>query len=58
MAEFLSQGGYAFYVWGSYGLCALLMIGEVIVLRRQRTSTIARIRRLIRMRAEEANREG
>ena len=58
MSEFFAQGGYAFYVWGSYGLCAVLMIGEVIVLRRQRTTTLARIRRLIRMRAEEANREG
>ena len=58
MADFLSQGGYAFYVWCSYGACAALMIGELVVLSRGRKSTVARIRRLIRMRAEEANREG
>ncbi len=58
MSEFLSQGGYAFYVWCSYGACAALMIGELILLARGQKSTIARIRRLIRMRDEEANREG
>ena len=58
MADFLSQGGYAFYVWSSYGACAALMIGELIVLHRGQKGTVARIRRLIRMRAEEAKREG
>ncbi len=36
-SEFLSRGGYAFYVWGSYGLALLVMGGEVIlVLRRKK----------------------
>ncbi len=36
-SEFFSMGGYAFYVWGSYGLALLLMGGELIlVLRRKR----------------------
>ena len=31
------MGGYAFYVWGSYGLALLLMGSEMIlVLRRKR----------------------
>jgi heme exporter protein D len=30
MSEFLSQGGYAFYVWTSYGLSALALAGLAI----------------------------
>ena len=29
MSEFLSQGGYAFYVWSSYGMAAILLVLEV-----------------------------
>jgi heme exporter protein D len=25
---FLTMGGYGFYVWGSFGLCALVMVLE------------------------------
>lgn len=38
--EFFAMGGYAFYVWGSYGVTALFLIVEVVlVLRRKRTIT-------------------
>jgi heme exporter protein D len=26
--EFFAMGGYGLYVWGSYGVCALVMIVE------------------------------
>ncbi|HEX2566766.1 MAG TPA: heme exporter protein CcmD [Burkholderiales bacterium] len=32
MSEFLAMGGYAFYVWGSYGVTFVLLAIEVIVL--------------------------
>ncbi len=32
-AEFFAMGGYALYVWGSFGVCALLMIVEPILAR-------------------------
>ena len=36
-SNFFSMGGYAFYVWGSYGLALLLMGGEtILVMQRQR----------------------
>ena len=36
-SEFFSMGGYAPYVWGSYGLAFIAMAGEVLLLlRRQR----------------------
>ena len=34
-AEFFAMGGYALYVWGSFGACALLMIAEPFLARRR-----------------------
>jgi heme exporter protein D len=31
-SEFFSMGGYALYVWGSYGVTFLLLGAEVLVL--------------------------
>ncbi|MEE8379239.1 MAG: heme exporter protein CcmD [Gammaproteobacteria bacterium] len=37
LQEFLHMGGYGFYVWTSYGLCAIVLILNVIQsLSRQR----------------------
>ena len=33
--EFFAMGGYALYVWGSFGACALLMIAEPFLARRR-----------------------
>ena len=33
--EFFAMGGYAFYVWGSFGACALLMFAEPLLARRR-----------------------
>ena len=30
MEEFLHMGGYAFYVWTSYGIAAVVLIANVI----------------------------
>ena len=32
MNEFLSMGGYAWYVWGSYGVTFFLLAVEIILL--------------------------
>jgi heme exporter protein D len=38
VAEFLAMGGYAFYVWGSYCVTAMLLAAEVwLLVRRGRT---------------------
>jgi len=52
MSEFFAQGGYAFYVWCSYGAGALLLIMEIVQLRRKRRTILSRASRLVRMRAE------
>jgi heme exporter protein D len=35
LGEFLAMGGYGPYVWGSVGACALAMLIEPVLLRRQ-----------------------
>ena len=47
-SDFLAMGGYGLYVWGSFGVTALIMIAEPILAVRRRTSLIARLKRQIR----------
>ncbi len=49
---FFHMGGYALYVWGSFGVTALLMVAEPVALARQRKAMIRRLRRLIRLESE------
>ncbi len=53
VAEFFNMGGYALYVWGSFGVTALLMIAEPLLVRARRKAVLQRISRLIRIKAEE-----
>ncbi|NEV62944.1 heme exporter protein CcmD [Thiorhodococcus minor] len=50
MSEFFSQGGFAFFVWGAYGMVAALLVIEILQLRAQRRTLLARLGRLSRMR--------
>ncbi len=52
MAEFFDMGGYALYVWGSFGMTALLMIAETVLVRGRRRSILNRISRMVRMKTE------
>ncbi|WP_063370459.1 heme exporter protein CcmD [Sedimenticola thiotaurini] len=53
VAEFFNMGGYALYVWGSFGISALLMIIEPIMVRSHRRAVLQRIVRINRMKAGE-----
>jgi len=44
-AEFLAMGGYGLYVWGSFGVCALLMIMEPILVSKRRNAILRSLRR-------------
>ncbi|MGE5153135.1 MAG: heme exporter protein CcmD [Bdellovibrio bacteriovorus] len=55
MMEFLNQGGYAGFVWGSYGMALALLVAEVVGLRRQRRTILSRLGRLFRLRAPGGN---
>ena len=52
IAEFFDMGGYALYVWGSFGATALLMIAEPILLKKRRRLVLQRIARIVRMKVE------
>jgi heme exporter protein D len=56
MSDFLSQGGYAAYVWGAYGMVAALLVAETIGLRRQRREIAKRLGRMQRLRASGGER--
>jgi heme exporter protein D len=43
---FWAMGGYGLYVWGSYGMTVLAVVGEIWLLRRHRQRTLATLRRL------------
>ena len=51
-SEFFAMGGHAFYVWGSFGACAALMVIEPILARTRRSQAINELRREIRARNE------
>ena len=38
MSEFFSMGGYGFYVWGSYLIALVVMVGEVVSVLKRRKS--------------------
>ena len=46
--DFLHMGGYGLYVWGSFGVTAVIMIVEPIVVARNRKNTISRLKRQLR----------
>ena len=39
-SEFISMGGYGFFVWGSYGVAFLLLAAEIIMLRSRKRRVI------------------
>ena len=44
-SDFLSMGGYAIYVWGSYGVATGLIVVEVILLRSRRRAALEQLGR-------------
>ncbi|WP_293644823.1 heme exporter protein CcmD [Thiolapillus sp.] len=53
LSEFFAMGGYALYVWGSFGVTALLMIVEPLLVRQRRKAVIQRVSRLVRLKSEQ-----
>jgi heme exporter protein D len=47
-SEFFAMGGYALYVWGSFGACALAMALEPVLLARRRKAVLQSLRRQAR----------
>ncbi|MEB0140586.1 MULTISPECIES: heme exporter protein CcmD [unclassified Undibacterium] len=43
LAEFFAMGGYALYVWSSFGMAVLLLVLEPCLLRRRYTAAALRL---------------
>jgi len=48
VSEFFAMGGYALYVWGSFGLTAAVMVIEMVLIRNQRTELLRDLRNELR----------
>ncbi len=44
-AEFFAMGGYALYVWGSFGVCALAMVLEPFLIKKRHTQILQTLHR-------------
>ena len=44
-SEFFAMGGYAFYVWGSFGVTALALVIEPLLLRKRRSEALRSLKR-------------
>ena len=42
-SEFAAMGGYGFYVWGSFGMTAVVILGELVSLRARRKALSQRL---------------
>jgi len=42
-SEFFAMGGYALYVWSSFGMCALVLVLEPLVIRARNKAVIRRL---------------
>jgi heme exporter protein D len=45
VGEFFAMGGYALYVWGSFGACLLLMVVEPLLAKRRLNDVRQSLRR-------------
>ncbi|MEJ2529884.1 MAG: heme exporter protein CcmD [Gammaproteobacteria bacterium] len=52
-AEFFHMGGYAFYVWGSFGVTLLFMVIEPLLVTGRRRAILKRIARMARLNGGE-----
>lgn len=43
-ADFFAMNGYAFYVWGSYGVALLVFAVEIVMVRHRRQKTLCELR--------------
>lgn len=44
-AQFFAMGGYALYVWGSFGVAALALLIEPLLLKRRRNQVLKSLKR-------------
>ena len=55
VGDFFAMGGYALYVWGSYGVTAVVLAIEPLLVRKRRMDVLESLRR--ERRADEKQRK-
>lgn len=45
--DFVAMGGYAFHVWGSYGVTLVLMVTEMLLLILRKRGLLGHLRRTL-----------
>ncbi|QWD59660.1 heme exporter protein CcmD [Polynucleobacter sp. MWH-UH35A] len=43
-SEFFAMGGYALYVWSSFGICALVLVLEPLLVRARFKAIVRRLK--------------
>ena len=56
-SEFFAMGGHGPYVWGSFGVLALLILIEILLVKKRRKDFIKRLKRLSQARAKMVEKE-
>jgi heme exporter protein D len=46
-SEFFAMGGYALYVWSSFGACVVVLLLEPIVIRMRHKAIIRRLKQQV-----------
>jgi heme exporter protein D len=46
-SEFFAMGGYALYVWGSFGVCAIALALETFLVGQRRKAIVQSLRRRV-----------
>jgi len=50
----MKLGGYGAFVWSGFGITALLMVAEVVIVRSQRQTTLKRLKRIMRVNKQDS----
>jgi heme exporter protein D len=53
-SEFFAMGGYSLYVWGSYGMAALVLLFNVLAARRREKSVRQELEETMRLNQAES----
>ena len=51
--EFFSMGGYGWYVWGSYGFAAIVLVANVVAAMHKKRTAIKVLKELMSMEVTE-----
>lgn len=49
MSEWFAMGGYGLYLWSSFAMALVLMVGEAMYVKRKHAATLKRVKRIVLM---------